>query len=129
MEVLVVDSDADVQLLFEHGFRKEVQHGEIVFAFHYSGESALEHLRAEPQVGVVLILSDIHMPGMTGLQLLKGIKRERPEIPVIMLANYEGLDDDDCTRHGADGLITKPIDFLELKHKVYKLLERGASTR
>jgi CheY-like chemotaxis protein len=89
MKILVVDDEKDVQFLFEQRFRKEIKTGEMNFAFAYSGEEALSYL-AQHDHEAVLILSDINMPGMTGLELLRHIKEKRHEPPpvVMMITAY-----------------------------------------
>jgi CheY-like chemotaxis protein len=109
MKILVVDDEKDIQPLFEQRFRKEIRNGEIAFVFAYSGEEA------------VLILSDINMPGMSGLELLSQIKQKHHEPPpvVIMITAYG--DSENYRRAmelGADGFITKPVDFNLLKEKI-----------
>ena len=116
MKVLVVDDEIDMQMLFEQRFRKEIRDGQIEFAFATSGEEALEY-RHE----AVLILSDINMPGMTGLELLQHIKEkyEKPP-PIVMIITAYGDEDNFNTaiRLGADDFLTKPLDFTLLKEKL-----------
>ena len=120
MKVLVVDDERDVQALFEQRFRKEIKSGEIDFDFAFSGEEALAYLDQHQQEAV-LILSDINMPGMTGLQLLEQIKKHylKPP-PVVMMITAYGDEDNFNTakRLGADDFLTKPVDFSALKEKL-----------
>ena len=120
MKILVVDDEKDIQVLFEQRFRKEIKNGEIEFAFAYSGEEALEHLEKYKHEAV-LILSDINMPGMSGLDLLKNIKQNPHEPPpVVMMITAYG-DEENYNRAmglGADDFITKPVDFSVLKEKI-----------
>ena len=120
MKVLVVDDELDMKNLFEQKFRKEIKEHTIEFAFANSGEEALTYLnRYEHEA--VLIFSDINMPGMTGLELLDIIKHktELPP-PVVMMITAYGDDENYnlAMKLGADGFLTKPIDFLQLKEKL-----------
>jgi CheY-like chemotaxis protein len=123
MKILVVDDEKDIQVLFEQRFRKEIRSGEIEFAFAYSGEEALMCLEKYLHEAV-LILSDINMPGMSGLELLKNIKQKHHEPPpVVMMITAYG-DQENYNRAmglGADDFITKPVDFNELKEKIKSL--------
>ena len=123
MKILVVDDERDIQTLFEQRFRKEIRDGEVVFAFAFSGEEALEYMRANEHEAV-LILSDINMPGMNGLELLKIIKEkyETPP-PVVMMITAYGDDGNynEAMKLGADDFLTKPIDFVSLKEKLKNL--------
>lgn len=120
MKVLVVDDERDVQTLFEQRFRKEIRDREINFAFAFSGEEALRYMRDHHQEAV-LILSDINMPGMSGLELLKEIK-EKYEVPppvVMMITAYGDADNyNEAMKLGADDFLTKPVDFTALKEKL-----------
>lgn len=120
MKILVVDDEKDVQVLFEQRFRKEIKNGETEFVFAFSGEDALLYLN-EHEHEAVLILSDINMPGMSGLELLKHIKEkyEKPP-PIVMMITAYG-DDENYTQAmklGADDFLTKPVDFTALKEKL-----------
>ncbi len=125
MKILVVDDEKDVQVLFEQRFRKEIRSGEMVFAFAYSGEEALQFLQSLHQEAV-LILSDINMPGMSGLELLKRIKQkfENPP-PVVMMITAYGDEENYsyAMKLGADDFLTKPLDFTKLKDKLKALLQ------
>ncbi|WP_295718029.1 response regulator [Mucilaginibacter sp.] len=120
MKILVVDDEADVQPLFLQRFRKEIKSGEIGFNFAQSGEEAMTFL-AVNHSEVVLILSDINMPGMSGLELLDRIRHtyEKPP-PVVMMITAYG-DDENYKRSmelGANDFLTKPLDFNNLKEKL-----------
>jgi len=120
MKILVVDDERDVQTLFEQRFRKETKSGEMQFAFAFSGEEALQFLTDHNQEAV-LILSDINMPGMSGLELLKRIKQEHQEPPpvVMMITAYGDAENyNQATQLGADDFLTKPVDFTVLKEKL-----------
>ena len=120
MKILVVDDERDVQTLFEQRFRKEMKSGEMQFAFAFSGEEALQFLTDHNQEAV-LILSDINMPGMSGLELLNRIKQEHHEPPpvVMMITAYGDAENyNQATQLGADDFLTKPVDFTVLKEKL-----------
>ncbi|MFT4155061.1 response regulator [Parafilimonas sp.] len=122
MKILVVDDEVDVKTLFEQRFRKEIRSGEFSFAFASSGEEALVYLNNHEHE-VVLILSDINMPGMSGLELLQKIKQlYAVPPPVVMMITAYG-DEDNYNRSlslGADDFLTKPLDFTLLKNKLKK---------
>ncbi|MBU2938916.1 response regulator [Lacinutrix sp. C3R15] len=120
MKILVVDDERDVQILFQQRFRKEIRKKELQFVFAFSGEEALEALRNLDHEAV-LILSDINMPGMSGLQLLEIIKKDfvAPP-PIVMMVTAYGDDENYNTamQLGADDFLTKPVDFKLLKEKL-----------
>lgn len=123
MKTLVVDDERDVQSLFQQRFRKEIKENSIEFAFACSGEEALEYLNANGHEAV-LILSDINMPGMSGLELLDRIKQKhKAPPPVVMMITAYG-DQENYNRAmqlGADDFLTKPLDFNSLKEKLKNL--------
>lgn len=119
MKILVVDDEKDVEPLFRMRFRREIAKGEIELLFAFSGEEALDALHEHGRTDVVLVLSDINMPGMTGLELLQKIKSDPPPLPVCMMTAY----DNDAYRQKADelgcaGYVSKPVDFNALKTKI-----------
>lgn len=120
MKILVVDDEKDIQSLFEQRFRKEIKNKEIEFAFSFSGEDALKYLQ-NYQSEAVLILSDINMPGMSGLDLLSQIKQKHSiPPPVVMMITAYG-DEENYKKAmdlGADDFLVKPIDFNCLKGKI-----------
>lgn len=120
MKVLVVDDEKDVKILFEQRFRKEIKSGEMNLSFAFSGEDALSFMK-DHNHEAVLILSDINMPGMSGLELLKHIKEkyEKPP-PVVMMITAYGDDENykQAMTLGADDFLTKPLDFNLLKTKL-----------
>ncbi|MBK8832133.1 MAG: response regulator [Saprospiraceae bacterium] len=120
MHILVVDDERDVQILFEQRFRKEIKNNEIEFAFAFSGEEALQYLNQHDH-GAVLILSDINMPGMSGLELLRHIKEKYHAPPplVMMITAYGDAENyNTAMRLGADDFLTKPVEFNVLKEKL-----------
>ena len=120
MKILVVDDEHDVQTLFEQRFRKEIKSGEMEFAFAFSGEEALQFLSIHDREAV-LILSDINMPGMSGLELLRQIKEKHHTPPpvVMMLTAYGDAENHNTAMQlGADDFLTKPVDFTSLKEKL-----------
>ncbi|MFD2916178.1 response regulator [Psychroserpens luteus] len=120
MKILVVDDEQDVKTLFLQRFRKEIKKEELEFMFAFSGEEALEKLKSITQEAV-LILSDINMPGMSGLQLLEIIKKDYiAPPPVVMMVTAYGDEENYNTakRLGADDFLTKPVDFKLLKDKL-----------
>ena len=119
MKILVVDDEKDVQVLFEQRFRREIKNKEMEFAFAYSGEEALKYLNQLHEA--VLILSDINMPGMSGLELLRHIKEKHHEPPpvVMMITAYGDADNyNTAMKLGADAFLTKPLEFSLLKEKL-----------
>lgn len=123
MKILVVDDETDIQSLFQQRFRKEIRSAEFDFSFAFSGEEALSYLKDHARDGV-LILSDINMPGMSGLELLEKIKKtyDKPP-PVVMMVTAYGDEENRTTAMGlgADGFLTKPIDFPVLKEKLKEI--------
>jgi two-component system, chemotaxis family, chemotaxis protein CheY len=120
MKILVVDDERDIQTLFEQRFRKEIKNGEMDFVFAFSGEEALLYLNDHDQEAV-LILSDINMPGMSGLDLLGHIKQKyhKPPPVVMMITAYGDAENFNMAKAlGADDFLTKPVDFTILKEKL-----------
>src|SRR5207342_1913710 len=122
VSILVVDDEPDVAELFRQRFRREVRQGTYAMHFATSGEQALEKLADGIEPTLIVILSDINMPGMDGLQLLTEIKKRRPDLPVMMVTAYG---DDERRRlaseYGAAEFITKPVDFDLLKTQLRDL--------
>jgi CheY-like chemotaxis protein len=122
VSILVVDDEPDVADMFRQRFRREARQGTYVLHFAGSGEEALDQLRGPIQPELLVILSDINMPGMDGLTLLREVKRRWPEMPVMMVTAYG---DDERRRRasefGAIEFITKPVDFEYLKAQLTQL--------
>ena len=119
VRVLVVDDESDVEELFRQQFRRELRAGRFVLDFALSADEALRKIVEADGRSLILLVSDINMPGMSGLELLPRIKQERPDLPVLMITAYG----DPETRRvalerGADGLLTKPIDFAALRSEI-----------
>ncbi len=122
LHVLVVDDEEDMQWLFRQHFRKEIKANTLSFHFALSGEDALTHMRSLQRADLVLVLSDINMPGMTGLELLKRLKEEFSGVPVHIITAYgDEQNYRSALQFGADGYLTKPIDFSELKQTIVGL--------
>ena len=122
MKILVVDDERDIQTLFEQRFRKEIREKTVEFVFKFSGEEALDYLRDHAhEQEAILILSDINMPGMSGLELLEHIKQKyhKPPPVVMMITAYGDGDNFRIAKElGADDFLTKPVDFTILKEKL-----------
>jgi CheY-like chemotaxis protein len=125
--ILIVDDEPDIADLFRQRFRREVREGRYVLHFAPSGEEALRRID-EIQPELIVILSDINMPGMDGLELLREVKRVRPELPVLMVTAYG---DDDRRRRadelGAAAFLGKPVEFDQLKRQLLKLIPGAAN--
>ena len=126
VSILVVDDEADVAELFRQQFRREVRQGHYVMHFAQSAEEALVKLEDGVQPELIVILSDINMPGMDGLGLLQKVKAQHADLPVIMVTAY-GDDERRQTarKYGAAEFVTKPVDFDLLKQQLHQL--RGPS--
>ena len=119
MKVIVVDDERDVQILFQQKFRKEIRSGMIQFHFAFSGEEGLQYLQLNGTTDIYLILSDINMPGMNGLELLKTIKKNYPGLVVYMITAYgDEYNYREAIEHGCDDYLTKPLNFEDLKEKL-----------
>jgi CheY-like chemotaxis protein len=124
--VLVVDDEPDVEALFRQQFRRDLRAQRFVMDFASSAADALARITETIEQTLILILSDINMPGMTGLEMLPKVKEIRPDVPVIMITAYG----DPETRRkaiegGASGLLTKPIDFTVLREEIDARLEQA----
>ena len=117
--VLVVDDEPDVEVLFRQQFRHDLRAQRFVMDFANSAADALARIAASIGQTLILILSDINMPGMTGLEMLPKVKEIRPEVPVIMITAYGDADTKrKALEGGAHGLLTKPIDFTLLREEI-----------
>jgi len=120
MKVLVVDDELDIKELFLQEFRKEIKSGLIQTVFAHSGAEALDILRTKDVLDIILIMSDINMPGMTGFELLKQVKEELPHLKVYMVSAYgDSANMAKARSMGADGFIPKPVDFENLKKQLF----------
>ena len=125
--ILVVDDEPDVEMLFRQHFRRDLRDDRFKMDFAQSADRALQRIRDAAVESLILILSDINMPGMGGLELLPKAKAARPDVPVIMITAYGDAE----TRRkaiegGAIGLLTKPIDFALLRHEIDSRLGQAA---
>jgi CheY-like chemotaxis protein len=117
--VLVVDDEPDVEALFRQQFRRDLRAQRFVMDFANSAADALSRIGASIGQSLILILSDINMPGMTGLEMLPRVKEIRPEVPVIMITAYGDAETKrKALESGAEGLLTKPIDFTLLREEI-----------
>jgi CheY-like chemotaxis protein len=125
--ILVVDDEPDVEVLFRQQFRRDLRTGRFVMEFAQSAPVALQRIGDAQGVSLILILSDINMPGMSGLELLPKAKALRPDVPVIMITAYG---DAETKRRAIDGgaetLLTKPIDFGALRSEIDTRIEQAA---
>ena len=125
--ILVVDDEADVEALFRQQFRRDLRAGRFVMEFAQSAPAALQRISDAAGASLILILSDINMPGMNGLELLPKARIMRPDVPVIMITAYG---DAETKRRafegGAEALLTKPIDFVTLRNEIDTRIEGAA---
>jgi CheY-like chemotaxis protein len=125
--VLVVDDEPDVEVLFRQQFRRELRAGRFTMEFAQSAPAALQRIGDATGVSLILILSDINMPAMSGLELLPKAKALRPDVPVIMITAYGDAETKrKAFEGGAEALFTKPIDFVTLRNEIDLLVERAA---
>ena len=125
--ILVVDDEPDVEVLFRQRFRRDLRAGRFTMEFAQSGPDALQRISGDTDVPLILILADINMPGMSGLELLPRAKALRPDVPVIMITTYEGAETKrKALENGAQALLTKPIDFVTLRNEIDLCVERAA---
>ena len=127
--VLVVDDEPDAEPLFRQQFRREVREGLYRLDFAHSGETALNKLDGCAGEEIILLLLDINMPGMSGLDLLLKIKQRKPELPVFVISVYDDADTVSTARkRGADEFLTKPVDFAKLRRDIM-MVKAGAMRR
>jgi CheY-like chemotaxis protein len=117
--ILVVDDEPDVEHLFRQQFRRDLRAGRFAMDFAQSAPEALERIAAAQDRSLILILSDINMPGMSGLDLLPQAKAARPDVPIIMITAYGDPETKrKALERGAESLLTKPIDFATLRSEI-----------
>jgi CheY-like chemotaxis protein len=117
--ILVVDDESDVEALFRQHFRRDLRDGRFTMEFAYSASATLDRIENAAEALLILILSDINMPGMSGLELLPRAKALRPDVPVIMITAYGDAETKrKALKYGADALLTKPIDFAALRSEI-----------
>lgn len=125
--ILVVDDESDVELLFRQQFRRDLRAGRFLMEFAQSASTALQCISDAGNRSLILILSDINMPGMSGLELLPKAKAMRPDVPVIMITAYGDAETRrKALESGAEALLTKPIDFGALRSEIDSRVERAA---
>ena len=125
--ILVVDDEQDVEMLFRQHFRRDLRAGRFTMEFAQSAPVALQSISNASDASLILILSDINMPGMSGLELLPKAKEARPDVPVIMITAYGDAETKrKALESGADALLTKPIDFGLLRNEIDTRVERAA---
>ena len=125
--ILVVDDEPDVEMLFRQHFRRDLRAERFAMEFAQSGDMALQRIADAAGVSLILILSDINMPGMSGLELLPRAKTMRPDVPIIMITAYGDADTKrKALEGGADALLTKPIDFAALRGEIDIRVEQAA---
>ena len=125
--ILVVDDESDVELLFRQQFRHDLRAGRFTMEFAQSAPVALQRIIDAGNRSLILILSDINMPGMSGLELLPKAKAMRPDVPIIMITAYGDAETKrKALENGAEALLTKPIDFGTLRNEIETRVERAA---
>lgn len=125
--ILVVDDEPDVEVLFRQQFRRDLRADRFTMEFAQSAPMALQRIEGAADRSLILILSDINMPGMSGLELLPKAKALRPDVPIIMITAYGDVDTKrKALEGGAESLLTKPIDFGALRSEIDNRIERAA---
>jgi DNA-binding NtrC family response regulator len=125
VRVLIVDDEADVEVLFRQQFRREVRQGLYNLDFALSASIALEKLDGAVGEDIILLVSDINMPGMSGLDLLPEVKQRRPDLPVFMISAYgDATTIATAMERGANEFLTKPVDFPKLKEEIRSVVEQ-----
>ena len=125
VRVLIVDDEADVEVLFRQQFRREVRQGLYNLDFALSASIALEKLDGAVGEDIILLVSDINMPGMSGLDLLPEVKQRRPGLPVFMISAYgDATTIATAMERGANEFLTKPVDFPKLKQEIHSVMEQ-----
>ena len=127
MLILVVDDEADVEVLFRQQFRRDLRADRFTMEFAQSAPMALQCIADVGDRSLILVLSDINMPGMTGLELLRKAKALRPDVPIVMITAYGDAETRrKALESGAEALLTKPIDFGALRSEIDTRVERAA---
>jgi CheY-like chemotaxis protein len=127
MLILVVDDEADVEVLFRQQFRRDLRADRFTMEFAQSAPMALQCIADVGDRSLILVLSDINMPGMTGLELLRKAKAMRPDVPIVMITAYGDAETKrKALESGAEALLTKPIDFGALRSEIDTRVERAA---
>ena len=128
IHILVVDDEPDVEPMFRQKFRRDIKAKKIDFHFALSAAAALAYLESsKARAKATLILSDINMPGMNGLELLRVIKDKYPSLIVFMVTAYGDQQSQQTAKdYGANGFINKPVNFSQLKEDVFSLAESTA---
>jgi CheY-like chemotaxis protein len=117
--ILVVDDEPDIEHLFRQQFRRDLRSGRFTMEFAESAQEALDRIAVVTDQTLILILSDINMPGMSGLELLPKAKAARPDVPIIMITAYGDAETKrKALERGAESLLTKPIDFVMLRSEI-----------
>jgi CheY-like chemotaxis protein len=125
--ILVVDDEPDVEVLFRQQFRRDLRADRFIMEFAQSAPMALERISDARERSLILILSDINMPGMSGLELLPRAKAARPDVPIIMITAYGDAETKrKALENGAEALLTKPIDFATLRNEIDQRVEHAA---
>ena len=125
--ILVVDDEPDVEVLFRQQFRRDIRAGRFTMDFAQSAPAALQHIADAGAASLILILSDINMPGMSGLELLPKARAAWPDVPIIMITAYGDAETKrKALEGGAEALLTKPIDFAMLRNEIETRVGRAA---
>jgi CheY-like chemotaxis protein len=125
--VLVVDDEPDLEVLFRQQFRRDIRSQRFLMEFAGSAAQALTRIADTAEQTLILIFSDINMPGMSGLEMLPEVRARRPDVPVIMITAYGDAETrKTALERGAEGLLTKPIDFAQLRQEIEARLEQAA---
>ena len=126
--IMMVDDEPDAEELFRQNFRKEIRKGVYTFVFARSGAEALQRLGEEESANVALVLSDINMPGMSGIELLGHIKAKWPDVPVFIVTAYgDSATASKAFEQGAAQFLTKPLEFVNLKSELAEILQEQSS--
>lgn len=126
-KILMVDDEPDAEMLFRQNFRREIRKGVYEFHFANSGQGALDQLEAGLGLDVLVVLSDINMPGMSGVELLETVKAQWPDLQMMMITAYSDVGTEQSVKEkGASDLVPKPVDFANLKSELERLSAAAA---